>query len=95
MKRMKQIVKPYAVVGVLPCFCAVAAPTTKVKGGAKQVTIAFFYLYTMAKTAKKKAAPKKRAEQYEPKVKTDLSFDELIAMSVDKQPEKKESPKKK
>jgi hypothetical protein len=47
----------------------------------------------MAK-AKKKAAPKKaakkRAEQYEPKLKTDLSFDELIAMSVNK-----EAPKKK
>jgi hypothetical protein len=37
----------------------------------------------MAK-AKKKAAPKKRADHYEPKVKTDLSFDELIAMSVGK-----------
>lgn len=49
----------------------------------------------MAKAAKKKAAPKKRAEHYEPKVKTDLSFDELIAMSVGKQSEKKEPPKKK
>jgi hypothetical protein len=44
----------------------------------------------MAKAAKKKAAPKKRAANYEPKVKTDLSFDELIAMSVNKAPEKKE-----
>jgi hypothetical protein len=49
----------------------------------------------MAK-AKKKVAPKKqRAEQYEPKLKTDLSFDELIAMSVGKQSEKKETAKKK
>jgi hypothetical protein len=40
------------------------------------------------KTAKKKAA-KKRADHYEPKVKTDLSFDQLIAMSVGKQTEKK------
>ena len=39
---------------------------------------------TMAKAAKKKAVPKKRAEHYEPKVKTDLSFDELIAMSMPK-----------
>lgn len=31
--------------------------------------------------AKKKAA-KNRQDHYEPKVKTDLSFDELIAMSV-------------
>lgn len=44
----------------------------------------------MAKAAKKKAAPKKRAANYEPKVKTDLSFDELIAMSVNKPQEKKE-----
>ena len=36
----------------------------------------------MAK-AKKKAA-KKRADTYEPKLKTDLSFDELIAMFVGK-----------
>lgn len=43
----------------------------------------------MAKAAPKKAAPKKRAEQYEPKVKTDLSFDQLIAMSVNKPQEKK------
>lgn len=48
----------------------------------------------MAKAAKKKAASKKRAANYEPKVKTDLSFDELIAMSVGKQ-EKKEPSKKK
>jgi hypothetical protein len=54
-----------------------------------------FYLYTMAKAAKKKAAPKKRAEHYEPKVKTDLSFDELIAMSVNKQPQEKKTDKKK
>ena len=37
----------------------------------------------MAK-AKKKAAPKKRADHYEEKVKTALSFDELITMSVNK-----------
>lgn len=48
----------------------------------------------MAK-AKKKAAPKKREEHYEPKLKTDLSFDELIAMSVGKQAEKKDKLKKK
>ena len=47
----------------------------------------------MAK-AKKKAAPKKRADHYEPKVKTDLSFDELIAMSVNKPQEKKTDKKK-
>lgn len=47
----------------------------------------------MAKAAKKKAPAKKRAEQYEPKVKSDLSFDELIAMSVGKKPEKKEDKK--
>lgn len=49
----------------------------------------------MAKAVKKKAAPKKRAEQYEPKVKTDLSFDELIAMSVGKQPQENNTNKKK
>jgi hypothetical protein len=44
----------------------------------------------MAKAAKKKAAPKKkRAENYEPKLKTDLSFDQLISMSVNKEPQKK------
>jgi hypothetical protein len=48
----------------------------------------------MAKAAKKKAAPKKRAAKYEEKVKTILSFDELIAMSVGKKPEKKEDKKK-
>jgi hypothetical protein len=48
----------------------------------------------MAK-AKKKAAAKKRADTYDPKLKTDLSFDELIAISVGKQPKKKETPKKK
>jgi hypothetical protein len=47
----------------------------------------------MAKAAKKKAAPKKRSEHYEPKVKTDLSFDELIAMSVGKKPEEKKQSK--
>jgi hypothetical protein len=51
----------------------------------------------MAK-AKKKAAPKKAAKKrtkvYEPKLTTDLSFDELIAMSVNKEAEKK-TPKKK
>lgn len=47
----------------------------------------------MAKAAKKKAPAKKRAEHYEPKVKTDLSFDELINMSVGKAPEKKEEKK--
>ena len=47
----------------------------------------------MARAAKKKTAPKKeRAENYEPKLKTDLSFDQLIAMSVSKQ-EKKEGKK--
>jgi hypothetical protein len=44
----------------------------------------------MAKAAKKKAAPRKRSDNYEPKVKSDLSFDELIAMSVGKKPEKKD-----
>jgi hypothetical protein len=45
----------------------------------------------MAKAAKKKAAPKKRAEKYEEKVKTIFTFDELIAMSVGKKaPEKKD-----
>jgi hypothetical protein len=48
----------------------------------------------MAK-AKKKAAPKKRADHYEPKVKSDLSFDELIAMSVGKKPQGKKIDKKK
>jgi hypothetical protein len=48
----------------------------------------------MAK-AKKKAAPKKRADHYEPKVKTDLSFDELIAMSVNKQMQQPQQKKKK
>jgi hypothetical protein len=33
--------------------------------------------------------PKKRAANYEPKVKSNLSFDELIAMSVGKQEKKK------
>jgi hypothetical protein len=45
----------------------------------------------MAKAAKKKATPKKRADHYEPKVKTDLSFDELIAMSINKQPQENKS----
>lgn len=45
----------------------------------------------MVKAAKKKAAPKKRAAHYEPKVKTDLSFDELIAISVGKTQRKKQS----
>jgi hypothetical protein len=40
------------------------------------------------------AAPKKRAEHYEPKVKSDLSFDELIVMSVGK-PQGKKEPKNK
>ena len=44
--------------------------------------------------AKKKAVPKKRADHYEEKVKTDLSFDELIAMSVIKKPGKKTDKKK-
>jgi hypothetical protein len=48
----------------------------------------------MAK-AKKKTAPKKRADHYEPKVKSDLSFDELIAMSVGKKPQEKKTDKKK
>lgn len=47
----------------------------------------------MAK-AKKKSA-KKRADHYEPKVKTDLSFDELISMSVTKQEQEKKTDKKK
>ncbi len=47
----------------------------------------------MAKAAKKKAAPKKRAANYEPKVKSDLSFDELIAMSVGKQSHEKKEKK--
>jgi hypothetical protein len=43
----------------------------------------------MAK-AKKKAAPKKqRSENYEPKLKSDLSFDQLIAMSVGKKTKQK------
>ena len=49
----------------------------------------------MAKAVKKKAAPKKRSDTYEPKVKSDLSFDELIAMSVGKPVEEKDTPKKK
>jgi hypothetical protein len=48
----------------------------------------------MAK-AKKKAALKKRADHYEEKVKTDLSFDELIAMSGNKRPQEKKTEKKK
>jgi hypothetical protein len=48
----------------------------------------------MAK-AKKKAATKKRADHYEPKVKSDLSFDELIAISVGKNPQEKKTDKKK
>jgi hypothetical protein len=44
---------------------------------------------------KKKAAPKKRADHYEPKVKTDLSFDELIAMSVNKKPQENKETKNK
>ena len=49
----------------------------------------------MAKAVKKKAAPKKeRAANYEPKVKSDLSFDELIAMSVGKQSTEKKEEKK-
>ena len=47
----------------------------------------------MAKAAKKKAPAKKRAEHYEPKVKSDLSFDELIAMSVGKEVDRKEKKK--
>jgi len=49
-------------------------------------------IYT-SPTTKKKAAPKKRAANYEPKVKSDLSFDELIAISVGKQAEKKTDKK--
>jgi hypothetical protein len=49
----------------------------------------------MAKAAKKKAPPKKRAAKYEEKVKTVLSSDELIAMSVGKKElNKKEKPGK-
>ena len=42
--------------------------------------------------AKKKAAPKKFADHYEPKVKTDLAFDQLIAMSEGKKREEKKNP---
>ena len=45
------------------------------------------------KSAPKKAA-KKCAENYEPKWETDFSFDELIAMSVNKE-RAKQTPKKK
>jgi hypothetical protein len=55
---------------------------------------ASFYIYSMAK-AKKKTALKKRADHYEPKVKTDLSFDELIAMSVNQQLQERKTDKKK
>ena len=49
----------------------------------------------MAKAAKKKAAPKKkRADHYEPKLKTDLSLDQLIAMSINKDVDKKTDKKK-
>ena len=51
----------------------------------------------MAKAVKKatpkKAALKKRAANYEPKVITDLSFGELIAMSVEKASKKEETKK--
>jgi hypothetical protein len=53
-----------------------------------------FYICTGAKV-KKKAAPKKRADHYEEKVKTDLSFDELTAMSAGKKPQEKKTDKKK
>jgi hypothetical protein len=45
------------------------------------------------KQLRKKPEPKKRAEHYEPKVKTDLSFDQLITMSVSKQPDEKKTKK--
>jgi hypothetical protein len=62
----------------------------KIQSIDRQVTLTYLYIMAMAKKAtKKKAAPKKRAENYEPKLKTDLSFDQLIAMSVGKEPEKK------
>lgn len=44
--------------------------------------------------AKKKTAPKKRADHYEEKLKTNLSFDELIAISVNKPQENKTDKKK-
>lgn len=44
----------------------------------------------MPKAAKKKAAPMKRSETYEPKVKRDLSFDESIAISAGKKENKKQ-----
>jgi hypothetical protein len=47
----------------------------------------------MAKTkkaAKKKKATKKRTEHYEPKLKTDLSFDQLIVLSINKDQKKKQ-----
>ena len=43
---------------------------------------------------KKKVVPKKRSDHYEPKVKSDLSFDQLIAMSVGKKPEENKAEKK-
>jgi len=46
-----------------------------------------------AKKAAKKKASKKRADHYVPKLKTDLSFDQLIAMSVNKEPDKKDVKK--
>ena len=47
-----------------------------------------------AKKAAKKKAAKKRAEHYESKLKTDLSFDQLIAISVGKKADKRESSNK-
>ena len=46
-----------------------------------------------AKKAAKKKASKKRADHYVPKLKTDLSFDQLIAMSVNKEPDTKDVKK--
>jgi hypothetical protein len=43
----------------------------------------------------KKEGWKETGDHYEEKVKTNLSFDELIAMSVKKQPQEKKTDKKK
>jgi hypothetical protein len=45
----------------------------------------------MAKAKKK--APKKRAEKYEPKLKANASFDDLIKISVGKTPKEKKQKK--
>ncbi|MFL5739709.1 MAG: mercuric transporter MerT family protein [Flavisolibacter sp.] len=48
----------------------------------------YLHITAIAKKVTKKKAAKKRADHYEPKVKTDLSFDQLIARSVNKYAEK-------